>query len=147
MRNKFSGFYTNNEQKNKKLFKDKNTLFVFDTNFILDLYRNNERTQSAMQKALEAVKDKIWLPYFAALEYQRKRLDEIHSQANNITTILKPLDTIISNLEQEINNIEKKKLRFYTDTTEEIQKELQKVKDNLKSFLNNKSDAIKAKNN
>ncbi|CAI3944058.1 unnamed protein product [Commensalibacter communis] len=146
MRSKFRGFYTNNEQKNTKLFKDNNTLFVFDTNFILDLYRNNDKTQSAMKEAVKAVQSKIWLPYFSALEYQRKRLDEIHSQANNIITTLKPLAETITALEEKINQIEKTKLRYYTDTTEDIQIKLQAIKDDLEQFLNQKSQGIKEKN-
>ena len=68
MRDMFKGFYTGNIKDNPDIYRADDTLFVFDTNVILDLYRNNQETISAIKKSIEQIRENIYLPYFTALE-------------------------------------------------------------------------------
>lgn len=96
MKNMFKGFYTGNIKENNEVYTDENTIFVFDTNVILDLYRNNSETISAIKKSIEQVKDRVFLPYFTALEYQRRRLGVIDDQKHLISSTTSPIVEIIT---------------------------------------------------
>src|SRR5262249_38488567 len=52
-----------------------------DANVLLGLYRLPTAARTEVLDVLEGVKDRLWLPFQAGLEYQRNRLDVISAQA------------------------------------------------------------------
>jgi hypothetical protein len=96
MKQQFSGFYTPTKKEIKKSWSCKKTLFVFDTNVLLNLYRYTETTRDDFFQIINHISDKIWMPYHVGLEYQKNRL-----------TVIKNEKAIFKNLQDYIDVIEK----------------------------------------
>lgn len=79
-------------------------LFVFDTNVLLNLYRYREATRGQMIEVLEALKDRIWIPYYVALEFQQNRLKVIAEQIeifkNVRDTVFNAHDSLLKDLDR-----------------------------------------------
>ena len=58
----------------------KSSLFSFDTNVLLNLYRYQEKARKEFLAVLTLLSDRIWIPYQVALEFQRNRLTVIVEQ-------------------------------------------------------------------
>ncbi|MDB9436240.1 PIN domain-containing protein [Dolichospermum lemmermannii CS-548] len=71
-----------------------NATFVFDTNFLLDLYRVSRPTVEDFLKILEHLhrQNRIWLPYQVADEFLRRREKEIDLEAASFKKALSELD-------------------------------------------------------
>lgn len=79
MKKTFLGYYRPSEKEFSELWK--NCLFVLDANVLLNLYRYSQETREELIGILKAISDRLWVPYQAALEYQRNRLFVIGQQA------------------------------------------------------------------
>lgn len=101
MKQQFAGFYGPSEQEIDSAYKDKNTLFIFDTNILLSLYRCEESTRLQFLEVWKNLKDQVWIPFNVCLEYQRNRLGVINSSRNSLKSISKALNNGIDNLFQE----------------------------------------------
>ncbi|OAV72243.1 hypothetical protein Barb4_00031 [Bacteroidales bacterium Barb4] len=86
MKSKFTGYYKPTEVEFKELWE--NALFVLDTNVLLDLFRYSENAVNALFKAIETLKDRIWIPYKVAFEYHKDLNSVISAQAKNIESLL-----------------------------------------------------------
>ena len=54
---------------------------VLDTNVLLGLYRFSTEERKTLFEFLTKAKDRHWIPYQVALEYQRTRLSVVAQQA------------------------------------------------------------------
>lgn len=77
MKDLFSGFYGTSEAETKTLWNNRKSVFVFDTNALLLLYRCERETREAFFSQWEKIRDRVFLPYHVCLEYQRNRLTAI----------------------------------------------------------------------
>lgn len=77
MKQSFSGFYSPTDEEISNAWRDKNTIFIFDTNVFLDIYSYKESTREDFFSSLEKLKENIWIPFHVGLEYQRNRLSVI----------------------------------------------------------------------
>ena len=75
MRDLFPGHYQESEP---SIGKD--TIIVFDTNVLLNLYRYPKPTSDSLLALMDKLAEHLWLPYHVALEYQRNRLGVIAEQ-------------------------------------------------------------------
>jgi hypothetical protein len=91
MKNIFPWKFTPTEEDFNDLWK--NATFVFDTNFLLDLYRVSRRTSEDFLKILEHLKERIWLPNQVVGEFLDRK-DGI-------------IDSEIASLERSIGILEK----------------------------------------
>jgi uncharacterized protein YaaQ len=107
MKNEFKGFYNLKESEFEYLWK--NAVFVFDTNVLLNLYRYQESTTEQLIKVIEHLKERIWIPYHVALEYQRNRLKVIASQNTKFSEVRKVINKGTSSLKGELDNLNLKK--------------------------------------
>ncbi len=80
----------------------KSAVFVFDTNFLLDLYRVSQSTAEDFLSILEHLnlKSRIWLPYQVASEFLNRREEVIDSEA---TSFKKALDALEKWKDEQIN--------------------------------------------
>ncbi|MEH2367852.1 PIN domain-containing protein [Nostoc sp.] len=90
MRNLFSWRLSPSEADFSKLWE--NATFVFDTNFLLDLYRVSRLTVEDFLKILEHLQNRIWLPYQVADEFFRQREEIIDSEAASFKKALSALE-------------------------------------------------------
>ena len=77
--NAFPGHYTPSEERLKELWKE--AIFVFDTNFLLDIFRRSPEAIEEVFKALDSLNGRYWLPYQVVVEYHN-RINEIANAQN-----------------------------------------------------------------
>jgi len=77
MKNTFSGFYGIDDDASKSLWNNEKTVFIFDTNALLLLYRCEKETRDAFFSQWQKINERVWLPFHVCLEYQRNRLTAI----------------------------------------------------------------------
>lgn len=94
MRKQFKGFYTPNTSESEFIWSDKNTIFVFDTNALLNFYSYEQDTRNELFGFLDVIKDRVWLPHHVALEYQMKRLEIIARERDTFHKIDRFFDRI-----------------------------------------------------
>ena len=90
MRNLFSWKLAPSEADLAQLWET--ATFVFDTNFLLDLYRVSRPTLEDFFKILEHLKDRIWLPYQVADEFLSRREEVIDSEVASFAKALTLLE-------------------------------------------------------
>ena len=75
MKNLFFEYYNPTDEQIKEIWT--NGIIIFDTNVLINLYRYTEKTRNDFFEVLEQYKDRLWIPYQVALEYQRNRISVI----------------------------------------------------------------------
>jgi len=123
MKKSFSGFYSPSNTKIKNAWKHEKTLFVFDTNVLLNLYSYTEDARDDFFKILDRISDNIWLPHHVGLEYQRNRLEIIKNEKG----IFKKLNEDIARIKKTIESNEKSK---------ELQESMKKPLEDLTNIVN-----------
>lgn len=83
MRDLFPGFYKSTEQEISTLWQE--GIFVFDTNMLLHVYRYSPETRERFFETLSQLKDRLWIPYQAANEYQDKRIMVVPKFKTNLS--------------------------------------------------------------
>jgi hypothetical protein len=71
MRELFRGFYSLPEREKEAAWAE--GLIILDTSALLNLYRYPIPARDRLLTVLELLKDRLWLPHQAALEYQRNQ--------------------------------------------------------------------------
>ncbi|MBZ5504203.1 MAG: PIN domain-containing protein [Acidobacteriia bacterium] len=116
MKSLFAGYYRPTKEEFDELWK--NCIFVFDTSVLLDLYRSTAKTRDVLLSILEKIKDRIWLPYQAAWEYQENRLDVIAEERELYSELRKALDGLAKSVQQKMHN-------HAVESAEKIKEELE----------------------
>jgi len=109
-----------------------NATFVFDTNFLLDLYRVSRSTSEDFLGLLERLKDRIWLPYQVVDEFFNRRENVIASETASYEKVLLGLD------EWKNEQLSFKKLRGLIDNSGRI------IAAEVKSLFSNQDAYISA---
>ena len=78
MKDKFPGYFKEDKESRNKIWS--NSLFVFDANILLNLYRYSDPTRQEFLRIMERLQGKIFLPHRAAQEYLDNRLVVIDQQ-------------------------------------------------------------------
>lgn len=76
------------------------SLFVFDANILLNLYRYSDTTRNEFLRILDKLKDRAWLPHRAAEEYLNNRLMVIDQQEKSYDDTVK----LIESLQRDLDN-------------------------------------------
>lgn len=157
MQNKFQNFYTNSfpsDEQIKKIWKSKDTIFIFDTNTLLDLYRYRKETQNEFFKQIEKIKSNIWMPYHVGLEFHNNRIKVIKQNKDKKKEIdlLKDIVSIdfkqLSTLQDKYKKTEHpdlyEKIENLKNTLKEHKKEIDKIietsKKEMKDLLSTDSN-------
>lgn len=101
MKEKFSEYYKLEESEVKKQWQK--DFFSFDANVLLNLYRYTPKTRDAFFNLLEKLKDRVWISYQAAFEYQKNRLDVINKQREAYDDIKNILEKKKGEIEAKLN--------------------------------------------
>ncbi|CAI0713667.1 PIN-like domain-containing protein [Serratia grimesii] len=102
MRNSFSGFYGISEDSIGTVFTSENTIFIFDANILLTLYRCEEETRNRFFEIWGNIKEQCWFPHQVCLEYQRNRLKVVKDSRDALEKIPKKIKTSISELKTQV---------------------------------------------
>lgn len=133
MRETFLEYYTPTDEEFSELWK--NATFVLDANVLLNVYRYSPSTRDNLLNVFDSVSARIWVPYQAALEYQKNRLGVIYKQSEAYDKIIDTLKKHEEKLSEELNafkihpyiNIDNCLERIKTNF-EEIKKEIEEKK-------------------
>lgn len=74
---------------------------MIDTNMLLNLYRYTESTRDELFNIFDALDERLWVPFHAALEFQRNRPTVIAEQRKRFEDVRGVVDGTIGKLEQE----------------------------------------------
>lgn len=85
MENLFAEYYRLSDERIKEIWED--SVIVFDTNVLLNLYRYNEDTCKEFIKVIEFYKNRLWIPYQVGFEFHRRREDIIRKNAAAYKTL------------------------------------------------------------
>lgn len=102
MRNSFSGFYGVSEDAIGTVFTSAKTIFIFDANIFLTLYRCEEETRNRFFEIWENIKGQCWFPHQVCLEYQRNRLKVVKDSRDALGKIPKKISGSIAELKTQI---------------------------------------------
>lgn len=102
MRNKFKGFYTPNAEELNSIWQDEGTIFVFDTNVLLNFYSYEEKTRNDFFGVLRKLSSRVWLPHQVVLEYQMRRLQIIDQERDTFDKILQCFSDIESKIKSKL---------------------------------------------
>jgi len=131
MKNKFTEYYKLSEKDLKSHWEE--DIFCFDANVLLNLYRYSPNAREAFFRLLEQVKDRIWITYQAALEYQKNRLVVINAQREAYKDIRETLGKKKGEIESKLNSFKK---HPYLQTTE-LKKQIESAFDSISRDLDN----------
>lgn len=132
MKKTFPGYYRPDDDEFEKLWKD--SLFVFDTNILLNLYRYSQETSNQFIELLSEISDRIWIPHQVAYEYQKDRLGVIAAEEKSYDDLINLIDKTHKDLESRLLS----KRHPYLKDADEQMKELVEIFDKIKSQLKEK---------
>jgi len=96
MKNLFPGYFKEDEADIKEIWGK--SLFVFDANILLNLYRYSDATKNEFLRIMERVKGSAWLPHRAAEEYLTNRLTVIDQQEKSYDDAIKAIESLKGDL-------------------------------------------------
>ncbi|MGJ3255517.1 MAG: PIN-like domain-containing protein [Alcanivorax sp.] len=127
MKEVFKGFYNIDDSLLEELWGGRKTIFVFDANVLLNLYGYAKQTREDFFRILEALGDRLWIPYHVGLEYQRRRLAVIRNEKvifNEIEKNLKKIQNVFKGDFEKLALARRFPKLF--ENTEKLEKEISK---------------------
>jgi len=100
MKKLFPGYYTPSNEEFQQLWNE--CIFGFDTSMLLNIYRYSRETQNVFLTILEGLKDRIWIPHQAAIEFSKNRATVIESQLNAYDDVARMLDGAYDALDNQL---------------------------------------------
>lgn len=109
----YSEFVDYDINKKKELWA--NSVYIFDTNVLLNLYRYSKNTRNDLFDVFEKLEERMWMPSYVGLEYFKNRCTIIHETKTNAE---KKKSTVIA----EIRKINKENRLFDNSEISELEK-------------------------
>lgn len=136
--------YFVDEEKVKAIWDD--CLFVFDANFLCDLYRYSDITRLDFIDVMNRFSDRVWLPNRAMEEYLRNRRVVISKQEALYDDVIKKLNILEENLNHKKQHpfVSKKLHTGFFDVSRRLKEELEGSKVEYVKRING-GDEIKNK--
>lgn len=135
MKSTFAGFYSTPSESLGQIWLSDSTLFVFDTNCLLNLYRCEDHTREDILKVMKEISSRTWIPFQVGFEYQRKRRIVIEESISSLTKIKKELENIYL---QNILSSGGVKKHLYNSLNDEISELQHRIKIPIDDYINDK---------
>ncbi|MFJ5459350.1 PIN domain-containing protein [Pectobacterium sp. CHL-2024] len=135
MKSVFCGFYSTAHDSLKEIWLSESTLFVFDTNCLLNLYRCEDHTREEIIEVMRVIMDKVWIPFQVGFEFQRNRRLVIEDSVFSLTKIQDELKKIYT---QNILSSGSVKKHLYNALSEEVSTLQEKLKKTIDSYIKEK---------
>jgi hypothetical protein len=107
MQPSFFGYYRPTDEELGELWR--NSLIVLDANVLLNLYRYPNAASADLLAALTQVKDRLFVAYQAALEYQENRLAVVAEQVTRFDEVRAVLTNAQNSLRAGLDQLQLKK--------------------------------------
>lgn len=135
MKSTFLGFYSTPTESAENIWLDDSTLFVFDTNCLLNLYRCEDHTREDILKVMDAIASRTWIPFQVGFEYQRNRRSVIEDSIKSLRNIKNELESIYT---KEILSSGGVKKHLYNSLSKELSNLQEKIKEPIEKYINEK---------
>lgn len=137
MRELFKGFIKPSEEERNFIWE--NCHFSFDTNILLGLYRMSEETRKEVIKLMEAMRDRVFLPYQVAREFHENRIGVLSNRVDKNRESIKDFEKLLNSINNKylppwISSEIREKL---TETFEKFKAEIEIDNDNMKKLISN----------
>ncbi|MBN3890580.1 MAG: DUF4935 domain-containing protein [Nostoc sp. JL31] len=133
MRDLFRGYYRPTNKEFEALWRD--CIFCFDTNILLNVYRYTPKTRERLFTILSDLKDRIWIPYQVAYEYQKERLNVIEQQLKPYGELQKLLDDNLDKFKKIVAQYSKRHSFSSFVDTKQILETIEKTYKGVKKVL------------
>jgi hypothetical protein len=90
MRDAFKQHHRLSDAEREQLWKT--CSFALDANVLLNIYRYGDSTRDDLFKVLNGLKGRVWVPFQAAREFYRRRIDVIQEQRSKYTELEETLE-------------------------------------------------------
>ena len=87
-------------EEKRKLWND--SVFVFDTNVLLNLYRFSKNTRTALIDSIEKKQSNVWIPHQVAQEFMRNRYEVIFESVQRYESLKNEAETFIKKCAREL---------------------------------------------
>ncbi|MEQ8787538.1 MAG: PIN-like domain-containing protein [Pirellulaceae bacterium] len=135
MKSKFQAYYRPTDDEFKHLWNE--ATFALDANVLLNLYTYSEATRDEILALLEQIKDRLWIPFQAALEYHTNRVGLIDKESRKYSEISGVLNTAKSALEANKRHpfIADKTMKDFRGIVDVLLSELAKGEEALSTWI------------
>lgn len=140
MRTLFPGYFRLTEEEFKDLWK--HGIFVFAANVLLRLYSYPEDLRKTFFDVLDKIKNRIWIPYHVALEFNRNRLTVIKQTRADIEEIICSLSKTKTSLLERIQKLELDKRSTHTKNIKRHIETARKSIDRLSDSVRKSSESL-----
>lgn len=113
MRNLFPEFRQLASRELRRVWRD--TLFVFDTSVLLNLYRYQASAREELIGVLGELAPRIWIPHHVALEFHRNRLTVIAAQNRRFLEVRRTVEAARDGLNEKLGKLDLRKRHALID--------------------------------
>ncbi|WP_053225233.1 PIN-like domain-containing protein [Pseudomonas helleri] len=103
MKSLFKSFTPPSDDAIQTAWKSDETIFVFDTNVLLNLYGFEQQTRKDFFAAVQKIEDKVWIPFHEGLEFHNQRLNIISREKKIFQDLKSKPEQLLSNLKTELS--------------------------------------------
>jgi len=128
----FKGFYKSTESELRKIWNSDSTIFIFDTNCLLNLYRCENQTRDDIINLMQLISQRVWIPFQVGYEYQINRKEVIYNSLSSLEKVKKTLKDTIDSTTASINPLKK---HLYSALNSEIGKLKEEITSPIESFI------------
>lgn len=97
MNDSFACFYDlSNSKELKNIWKDEQTIFIFDTNVLLSLYSFQPEGRKDFLRILTSLDNRIWIPFHVGLEFHKNRLNVIKNRRKSFRDLNTDIDNLVN---------------------------------------------------
>lgn len=133
----FKGYSKYSQSEYKQIWKE--GLIVIDTNILLNFYRYSNETRKELYKTLEAVQDRLWIPFQVANEYFNNKKSVIVDTHNTFDELLSETKSCFDKLSGKITMTAAKRL----ECKDSILDKLKKYKEEIHNIISQEKESKK----
>ncbi|MFI8658012.1 PIN domain-containing protein [Priestia megaterium] len=132
------GYYTMNETEIQDLWES--SKIILDTNVLLGFYASRDEYRDKIFESLDKVKDRIWIPYQVAKEFEKNRVKVIKDQVSNYKQIQNVPQTLENKFKKSISDLENHPSAKFYQINEIFNKFHEKFSKEIKNIVSDLND-------
>lgn len=132
MKELFRGYYMPSKSQFEKMWQT--GLIVLDTNVLLEIYRLPKQAREELLAVLKSLKERLWIPYQVAMEFQRNRINVLAAEQSKIDEAVSTTQKNFSSIQAAIAELKLDRRDLQIDLTA-ISSTLEQAKENISSAL------------
>ncbi|MDA2919345.1 PIN-like domain-containing protein [Desulfobacterota bacterium AH_259_B03_O07] len=128
----FSAFRDLTEEDLKKITQE--SIIVLDSSFLLTIYRLPVEIRNELISTLKTLKDRLFVPHFVVIEFNRNRRNVINEQKKKFNEIIELFDNYIDNFNKDLDKLQIEKRHSLIDPSK-FKKKIEELIDSFKQEI------------